>query len=179
MLPMTRPSWRWKGRDCICEYYSRWRCHRKIWLLLTKKNEPIALIIVDSSSFWWIRWLMIDGCWFMVHSRTGSFRPLIIPRFVSIGSPTQDYTWRSVLCSRWSIFVPCFAFPTLSHPPLGTSPLPPLVFIHGSYHAAWCWGEHWMPFLASKGYETYSISLRGTSGTPPPGLEVINPQVTS
>lgn len=51
------------------------------------------------------------------------------------------------------------------------SPLPPLVFIHGSYHAAWCWGEHWMPFLASKGYETYSISLRGTSGTPPPGLE--------
>lgn len=29
-----------------------------------------------------------------------------------------------------------------------------------------------MPFLASKGYETYSISLRGTSGTPIPGVEV-------
>lgn len=50
--------------------------------------------------------------------------------------------------------------------------LPPLVFIHGSYHAAWCWAEHWMAFLASKGYETYSISLRGTSGTPIPATEV-------
>lgn len=29
-----------------------------------------------------------------------------------------------------------------------------------------------MPFLASKGYETYSISLRGTSGTRIPGVEV-------
>lgn len=29
-----------------------------------------------------------------------------------------------------------------------------------------------MPFLASKGYDTYSISLRGTSGTPFPGPEV-------
>ncbi|CAM9382966.1 unnamed protein product [Sphacelaria rigidula] len=51
-----------------------------------------------------------------------------------------------------------------------SKPLPPLVFIHGSFHAAWCWGEHWMPFLASKGYETFAISLRGTSGTPPPEL---------
>ena len=53
-----------------------------------------------------------------------------------------------------------------------SKPLPPLVFIHGSYHAGWCWAEHWMPFLAAKGYETYSISLRGTSGTPIPGTEV-------
>lgn len=29
-----------------------------------------------------------------------------------------------------------------------------------------------MPFLASKGYETYSISLRGTSGTKYPDIEV-------
>ena len=53
-----------------------------------------------------------------------------------------------------------------------SKPLPPLVFIHGSYHAGWCWAEHWMPFLAAKGYETYSISLRGTSGTLVPGTEV-------
>lgn len=53
-----------------------------------------------------------------------------------------------------------------------SKPLPPLVFIHGSYHAGWCWAEHWMPFLAAKGYETYSISLRGTSGTLIPGAEV-------
>lgn len=29
-----------------------------------------------------------------------------------------------------------------------------------------------MPFLAAKGYETYSISLRGTSGTLIPDTEV-------
>lgn len=29
-----------------------------------------------------------------------------------------------------------------------------------------------MAFLASKGYDTYSISLRGTSGTPIPAVEV-------
>eukprot|EP00983_Pelagomonas_calceolata_P077807 1154027-Pelagomonas_calceolata.AAC.4 len=22
---------------------------------------------------------------------------------------------------------------------------PPLLFVHGSYHAAWCWAEKWMP----------------------------------
>ncbi|CAN0289306.1 unnamed protein product [Pylaiella littoralis] len=55
--------------------------------------------------------------------------------------------------------------------PQRSKPPPPLVFIHGSYHAAWCWAEHWMPFLASRGYETYSISLRGTSGTVIPGAE--------
>eukprot|EP00904_Undaria_pinnatifida_P004719 jgi/Undpi1/14248/HiC_scaffold_9.g03897.m1 len=55
--------------------------------------------------------------------------------------------------------------------PKRSKQLPPLVFIHGSYHAAWCWAEHWMSFLASKGYETYSISLRGTSGTPIPTVE--------
>ncbi|CAM9287155.1 unnamed protein product, partial [Hapterophycus canaliculatus] len=55
--------------------------------------------------------------------------------------------------------------------PKRSKPLPPLVFIHGSYHAAWCWAEHWMPFLAAKGYETFSVSLRGTSGTLIPGVE--------
>ncbi|KAG5189517.1 Alpha/Beta hydrolase protein [Tribonema minus] len=57
--------------------------------------------------------------------------------------------------------------------------LPPLLFIHGSYHGAWCWAEHWMPFLAGKGYETYSISLRGTSGTPAPAAAEGEPPVKS
>ncbi|CAM9423176.1 unnamed protein product, partial [Heterosigma akashiwo] len=43
---------------------------------------------------------------------------------------------------------------------------PALVFVHGSFHGAWCWAEHWMPYFSSKGYRTYSISLRGTSGSP-------------
>ncbi|KAA8530578.1 hypothetical protein F0562_005287 [Nyssa sinensis] len=38
---------------------------------------------------------------------------------------------------------------------------PPLVFIHGSFHAAWCWAEHWMPFFAQRGYDCYAVSLLG------------------
>jgi len=45
---------------------------------------------------------------------------------------------------------------------------PPLVFIHGSYHGAWCWAEHWMPYFSSQGYNVYAISLRGTFGSAPP-----------
>jgi pimeloyl-ACP methyl ester carboxylesterase len=42
---------------------------------------------------------------------------------------------------------------------------PPLLFIHGSFHASWCWSEHYMPFFASLGYPCYALSLRGTGGT--------------
>ncbi|CAN1122578.1 hypothetical protein LINPERPRIM_LOCUS2801 [Linum perenne] len=38
---------------------------------------------------------------------------------------------------------------------------PPLVFVHGSYHAAWCWAEHWLPFFSSSGFDCYAISLLG------------------
>ncbi|XP_077243913.1 alpha/beta-Hydrolases superfamily protein isoform X2 [Tasmannia lanceolata] len=47
-------------------------------------------------------------------------------------------------------------------------PQVPLVFIHGSFHAAWCWAEHWMPFFSGYGYDCYAISLlgQGESDTP-------------
>ena len=38
---------------------------------------------------------------------------------------------------------------------------PPLVFVHGSYHAAWCWAEHWLPFFSTSGYDCYAVSLIG------------------
>lgn len=38
---------------------------------------------------------------------------------------------------------------------------PPLVFVHGSFHAAWCWAEHWLPFFSHSGYDCYAISLLG------------------
>ncbi|CAL9106661.1 unnamed protein product [Musa textilis] len=38
---------------------------------------------------------------------------------------------------------------------------PPLVFIHGSFHAAWCWVEHWLPFFSDSGYDCYALSLLG------------------
>ncbi|CEM05853.1 unnamed protein product [Vitrella brassicaformis CCMP3155] len=48
---------------------------------------------------------------------------------------------------------------------------PPLVFVHGSFHGAWCWAEHWMPYFSQLGYECIAINLRGTSGTPVPASE--------
>ncbi|KAF5180651.1 Alpha/beta hydrolase family protein [Thalictrum thalictroides] len=38
---------------------------------------------------------------------------------------------------------------------------PPLVFIHGSFHAAWCWAVHWLPFFSGFGYDCYAVSLLG------------------
>ena len=43
---------------------------------------------------------------------------------------------------------------------------PPLVFLHGSFHAAWCWSERFFPYFASKGYPCVALSWRGTGGTP-------------
>jgi pimeloyl-ACP methyl ester carboxylesterase len=42
---------------------------------------------------------------------------------------------------------------------------PPLLFVHGSYHGAWCWKEHFFDFFAARGHSCYAVSLRGTSGT--------------
>ncbi|XP_031280547.1 uncharacterized protein LOC116139006 isoform X1 [Pistacia vera] len=48
-------------------------------------------------------------------------------------------------------------------------PNPPLVFVHGSYHAAWCWAEHWFPFFSASGFDCYAVSLlgQGESDAPP------------
>lgn len=37
----------------------------------------------------------------------------------------------------------------------------PLLFIHGAWHGAWCWAEHFLPYFAEHGYDTYAPSLRG------------------
>lgn len=38
---------------------------------------------------------------------------------------------------------------------------PPLVFVHGSYHAGWCWAQHWLPFFSYYGFDCYALSLLG------------------
>ncbi len=42
----------------------------------------------------------------------------------------------------------------------------PLLFVHGMWHAAWCWQPHFMPYFANLGFDTYALSLRnhGKSG---------------
>jgi pimeloyl-ACP methyl ester carboxylesterase len=36
----------------------------------------------------------------------------------------------------------------------------PLLFIHGAWHAAWCWNENFLGFFANKGYRAVALSLR-------------------
>jgi pimeloyl-ACP methyl ester carboxylesterase len=43
---------------------------------------------------------------------------------------------------------------------------PPLVFLHGSFHGAWCWTEKMFPYFVSLGYPVVAFSWRGTGGTP-------------
>lgn len=42
---------------------------------------------------------------------------------------------------------------------------PPLLFIHGLAHGAWCFAEHWMPVAAQRGFPAYALSLRGHGGS--------------
>jgi pimeloyl-ACP methyl ester carboxylesterase len=42
----------------------------------------------------------------------------------------------------------------------------PLLFIHGAWHAAWCWDDHFLDFFADNGYRAIALSLRGHGGSP-------------
>jgi len=48
----------------------------------------------------------------------------------------------------------------------------PLLFIHGSFHAAWCWAEHFMPYFANQGFSVYALSFRGHGSSD--GQQAIN-----
>jgi pimeloyl-ACP methyl ester carboxylesterase len=37
----------------------------------------------------------------------------------------------------------------------------PLLFVHGAYHAAWCWDENFLDYFADKGFRALAVSLRG------------------
>ncbi|XP_051115426.1 uncharacterized protein LOC127240668 [Andrographis paniculata] len=48
----------------------------------------------------------------------------------------------------------------------------PLVFVHGSFHAAWCWAEHWFPFFSGHGFDCYALSLLGQGESDSPAGSV-------
>ncbi|MCY3505082.1 MAG: alpha/beta fold hydrolase [Chloroflexi bacterium] len=50
----------------------------------------------------------------------------------------------------------------------GGSGYPPLLFVHGSCHAAWCWDEHFLPYFAERGFDAYALSLRGHGASASP-----------
>ncbi len=42
----------------------------------------------------------------------------------------------------------------------------PLLFVHGAWHAAWCWDENFLSFFADKGYRAAALSFRGHGNSP-------------
>jgi pimeloyl-ACP methyl ester carboxylesterase len=48
----------------------------------------------------------------------------------------------------------------------GKQQKPPILFLHGSFHGAWCWQEHYLPYFVEKGHPCVAFSWRGTGGTP-------------
>jgi pimeloyl-ACP methyl ester carboxylesterase len=44
----------------------------------------------------------------------------------------------------------------------------PVLFVHGAWHAAWCWDEHFLDFFEDKGYRALAVSLRGHGNSPTP-----------
>jgi pimeloyl-ACP methyl ester carboxylesterase len=42
----------------------------------------------------------------------------------------------------------------------------PLLFVHGAWHAAWCWDEYFLSFFADKGYRAVALSFRGHGYSP-------------
>lgn len=42
---------------------------------------------------------------------------------------------------------------------------PPLLFVHGLGHGAWCFAEAWLPAAATRGYSANALSLRGHGGS--------------
>lgn len=41
----------------------------------------------------------------------------------------------------------------------------PLLFVHGAWHAAWCWDVNFLGFFADKGYRALAVSFRGHGGS--------------
>lgn len=37
----------------------------------------------------------------------------------------------------------------------------PILFVHGMWHAAWCWTDNFLPYFRQHGYATYALSLQG------------------
>src|ERR1700712_347261 len=44
----------------------------------------------------------------------------------------------------------------------------PLLFVHGAFHGAWCWDEHFLGFFADRGYRALALNLRGHGKSPTP-----------
>jgi pimeloyl-ACP methyl ester carboxylesterase len=49
----------------------------------------------------------------------------------------------------------------LSRTPSLSRNAPPLLFVHGAWHGAWCWDEHFLEYFSQRGFSAHAVSLRG------------------
>ncbi|MCV7345418.1 alpha/beta hydrolase [Mycolicibacterium rhodesiae] len=42
----------------------------------------------------------------------------------------------------------------------------PLLFVHGAFHGAWCWDDHFLDYFADRGYHALALNLRGHGASP-------------
>jgi pimeloyl-ACP methyl ester carboxylesterase len=48
--------------------------------------------------------------------------------------------------------------------------VPPVLFVHGLWHGAWCWDEHFVPWFREHGYDASAVTLRRHDQPHAPGL---------
>lgn len=48
----------------------------------------------------------------------------------------------------------------------GSGDKPPIVFIHGAWHGAWCWESHFLDYFADRGFDCHAPDLRGHGDSP-------------
>jgi pimeloyl-ACP methyl ester carboxylesterase len=46
----------------------------------------------------------------------------------------------------------------------------PLLFVHGAFHGAWCWGENFLDYFAARGYRAVAVTLRAHTAAPVPNV---------
>lgn len=49
----------------------------------------------------------------------------------------------------------------ISKTPLHANGAPPLLFVHGAWHGAWCWDVHFLDYFVQQGFNVHAVSLRG------------------
>ena len=60
---------------------------------------------------------------------------------------------------------PKWRLEVLSRRPSAARNAPPILFVHGARHAAWCWDEYFLDYFAANGYAAHAVSLRGHGGS--------------
>jgi len=53
--------------------------------------------------------------------------------------------------------------------PAGDAHPTPVLFVHGAWHGAWCWEEHFLDRFAERGFRVAALDLRGHGSSPARG----------